>query len=295
MNREPDSASLLRLATRASVVTAAILITMKLGAWLITGSVSVLASLVDSLLDAAASVITLFAVRYSLVPADEEHRFGHGKAEYLAGLAQSTFIGGSAILLLLMSIDRLMHPQPIEQVGVGIGVMVFSIVATLVLLMIQRYVIRRTGSVAIRGDALHYLTDLFTNLSIIAALVLSAFGWPGFDPLFAMGIAVYILYSAWHIGYDAVQLLMDRELPLEVQENIRGIASGHDSVRGIHELRTRQSGRTWFIQLHLEMDGALELRKAHRIADEVEARIQEAYPEADVIIHEDPFVAETKV
>ncbi|MEA3410472.1 MAG: cation diffusion facilitator family transporter [Pseudomonadota bacterium] len=289
MAQDHDNASLLRLATRASVITASILIVVKLGAWLVTGSVSVLASLVDSLLDAAASVITLYAVRYSLEPADEEHRFGHGKAEYLAGLAQSTFIGGSAILLMLMSIDRLMHPQPVEHIGVGVGVMIFSIAATLVLLMIQRHVIRRTGSVAIRGDSLHYLTDFFTNVSIIVALVLSAFGWPGFDPLFAMGIALYILYSAWHIGYDAVQLLLDRELPVDVQENIRRIANRHGSVRGIHELRTRQSGRTWFIQLHLEMDGTLELRTAHRVADEVEVLIKEAYPEADVIIHEDPF------
>src|SRR5512147_956774 len=150
---------LLRLATHASVATATLLITGKLVAWVMTGSVSVLASLVDSMMDVAASLINLFAVRYSLVPADSEHRFGHGKAESLAGLAQTTFIAGSAVFLILQAIDRLLHPRPLEDVGVGVGVMVFAILATVALLLFQRHVIRATGSTAIRADALHYTTD----------------------------------------------------------------------------------------------------------------------------------------
>jgi len=212
---------LLRLATNASVATAAILIAGKLVAWAMTGSVSVLASLVDSMMDVAASLINLFAVRYALMPADHEHRFGHGKAESLAGLAQTTFIAGSAVFLILQAFDRLLHPRPLEDVGVGVGVMVFAILATLALLILQRHVIRVTGSTAIRADALHYTTDVLTNASIIIALLLSGYGWPGIDALFALGIAVYILYSAWHIGHEAFQLLMDRELPDEQRQRIR--------------------------------------------------------------------------
>jgi len=286
---QDERGRLLRLATNASVTTASILIVVKLAAWLITGSVSVMASLTDSLLDAAASVINLIAVRYALQPADTEHRFGHGKAEYIAGLAQSTFIAGSALFLILVAVDRLSHPRALERVGVGLAVMAFSVVATLILLAIQHYVVNRTQSVAIRADSLHYRTDLLTNVSIIVALVLATYGWPGFDALFALGIAAYILYSAWQIGYEAVQLLLDRELPEEVQDEIRHIALGHGGVRRMHDLRTRKSGNTLFIQFHMELDGDMPLTRAHAIGDEVEAAIKQAYPNADVLIHHDPY------
>jgi len=279
---------LLRLATHASVATAVILITGKLVAWLMTGSVSVLASLIDSMMDAAASLINLFAVRYALMPPDPEHRFGHGKAESLAGLAQTTFIAGSALFLILQATDRLLHPRPLEDVGVGVGIMAFAILATLALLVLQRHVIKITGSTAIRADALHYTTDVLTNASIIVALLLSGFGWHGIDALFALAIAGYILYSAWHIGYEAFQLLMDRELPDDQREEIRHAVLGHSRVRGIHDLRTRRSGHDIFIQLHLELDDELSLFSAHEIADEVEERIREILPQADILIHKDP-------
>jgi ferrous-iron efflux pump FieF len=283
-----ESARLLRLATHASVITAAVLISSKLLAWVVTGSISVLASLVDSMLDMAASLINLFAVRYSLTPADAEHRFGHGKAESLAGLGQAAFIAGSAVFLLLQAADRLLHPRPLADVALGIGVMLFAIAATLALLTIQRYVIRRTGSTAIRADALHYATDLLTNLSTIAALLLAGFGWPGLDPLFAIGIACYILYSAWRIGFEAMQLLMDRALPAEEQKFILEIARRPSQVRGVHDLRTRRSGQTYFIQLHLELDGDMPLVEAHGVADEVHDALKRFFPSADIIIHEDP-------
>jgi ferrous-iron efflux pump FieF len=283
-----DPSRLLRLATGASVATAAVLIAAKLAAWLLTGSVSVLASLVDSLMDAAASMVNLVAVRYSLEPADEEHRFGHGKAESLAGLAQATFIAGSAVFLMLHAVDRLLHPRPLQDVGVGVVVMVFAIAATLILLLVQRYAIRHTGSTAIRADSLHYRSDLLVNASIILALVLEARGWTGLDPLFALGIALYILYSAWHIGHEAFQLLMDRELPEELQESVRNAALDHPRVLGIHDLRTRQSGQTRFVQLHIELDAAMPLTEAHAIADDIEAAIHAELPGADVIIHQDP-------
>lgn len=282
------NARLLRLATYASVVTATILIMAKIGAMLLTGSVSVMASLIDSLMDAAASLINLFAVRYSLMPADDEHRFGHGKAESLAGLAQATFIAGSALFLLLHAVDRLLNPQPLQDIGIGIAVMVFAIVATLILLAIQRYVIARTGSTAIRADSLHYFTDLLTNASIIAALVLSLTGWPGMDPIFAIGIAFYILYSARQIGLDAFHQLMDRELPDADRERIRQIALGHSEVRGLHDLRTYRSGQREIVQFHLELDGELSLHAAHAVTEAVTAAIREAYPAADIVIRQDP-------
>lgn len=284
----PHTARLLRLATYASVVTATILILAKIGAMLLTGSVSVMASLIDSLMDAAASLINLFAVRYSLMPADEEHRFGHGKAESLAGLAQATFIAGSALFLLLHAVDRLLNPQPLQDIGIGIAVMVFAIVATLILLAIQRYVIARTGSTAIRADSLHYFTDLLTNASIIAALALSLTGWPGMDPLFAIGIAFYILYSAWQIGLEAFHQLMDRELPDADRERIRAIALGHAQVRGLHDLRTYRSGQREIVQFHLELDGELSLHAAHAVTEAVTAAIRQAYPAADIVIRQDP-------
>ncbi|HID48690.1 MAG TPA: cation diffusion facilitator family transporter, partial [Chromatiales bacterium] len=221
-------------------------------------------------------------------PADAEHRFGHGKAEPLAGLAQAAFICGSAIFLVLHAIDRLRFPRPLEGVATGVGVMLFAIIMTLGLLAVQRHVIRRTGSTAIRADALHYASDLLTNISIIVALYLSTFGWNWADPVFAIGVAGYIFYHALRIGDDAFQLLMDRELPAEAQDRIRGIALDQDGVRGIHDLRTRQSGQTRFVQLHLELDDALPLIEAHAIAAAVEQAIQGALPGAGVIVHQDP-------
>ncbi len=205
-----DRARLLKLASMASVATAGCLILVKLVAWYITGSVSLLASLIDSVMDSLASLINLFAIRYSLQPADENHRFGHGKAEPLAGLAQAAFICGSAIFLVLHAVERLNYPRAIDQIGIGVGVMLVAIVFTLALLALQHHVIRRTGSTAIRADAMHYATDLLTNVSILLALYLSTWGWAWADPVFAIGIAIYIFYSAVQIGRDAFQQLMDR-------------------------------------------------------------------------------------
>ncbi|MBZ4193390.1 MAG: cation diffusion facilitator family transporter [Candidatus Contendobacter sp.] len=283
-----QNARLLRLATYASVATASLLIAGKLAAALLTGSISVLASLVDSMMDVAASIINLLAVHYSLQPPDREHRFGHGKAEPLAGLVQAAFIAGSAVFLILNAVDRLMHPKPLAGEWVGIGVLLFAIVATLLLLAFQHHVIRRTQSTAIRADALHYATDLLTNGATIVALGLTMLGWPLTDPLFAIGIALYIVYSAGQIGYESIQLLMDHELPPEVHARIKEIARATPLARGIHDVRTRRSGQTYFVQLHLMLDDQMPLVEAHRIADEVEAAIKAEFPNADVLIHEDP-------
>ena len=283
-----ENARLMRMATYASVSVALVLILAKLVAWGYSGSLSLLATLIDSSLDGLASLINLFAVRHALSPADREHRFGHGKAEALAGLGQAAFISGSAGFLLLEGVRRFINPEPVLAHGLGIAVMVFSIAATLCLLAFQRHVIRRTGSMAISADALHYRTDLLVNASVIVALLLAARGWPGFDALFAIGIALYILYSAWEIVRRAFDHLMDRELPDDEREQIKAIARSHQQVRGMHDLRSRRSGMDTFIQLHLELDDELSLLQAHEISDEVEAHLLEVYPAAEIIIHIDP-------
>lgn len=281
-------ARVLKRATYASVATALVLITVKLLAWLLTGSVSMLASLVDSLMDSIASFINLLAVRYSLQPADSEHRFGHGKAEPLAALAQSAFISGSAVFLILHAVDRLRNPYELHAVGIGVGVMVFAILVTIVLLTYQRRVIRLTGSTAIHADALHYAADLLANLAIIAALLLAARGWVWADPVFAALVALYIAIGALRVGREAIQQLMDHELPGSVQQKIMDIARQQTGVQGVHDLRTRKSGQAIFIQLHLELQDELPLVQAHAIADQVERNISAAMPGAEVIVHQDP-------
>lgn len=282
---------LLKRATYASVATALILVGVKFAAWLATGSLSILASLIDSLMDVMASFINLMAIRYSLNPADDDHSFGHGKAEALAGLGQASFITGSALILFMHGIERLKTPVPIQSLGLGIGIMVFSILATLILIAFQRYVIRRTKSTAIRADSLHYATDLLTNVCTIIALLLTRFSWGQImDPIFSMIIALIIFRSAWQIGSEAVQLLMDQQLPPEQRELIRQIALGHQRVLGMHDLRTRQSGQIAIIQLHLDLNAALPLAQAHSIGKDVETLIREHFPNADVTIHQDPIL-----
>jgi len=289
-----ETARWMRRATYASVATAASLIVIKLFAWSLSGSLSILASLIDSFLDAAASMVSFFAVRHALQPADSDHRFGHGKAEPLAALGQAAFIAGSAVFLTIEAVDRLFSPHPLEYGGLGIGVMVISITATLALVTFQRIAIRKTGSMVVKADSLHYVGDLFANLAVIAALVLSTqLAWFWADPLFGLGIAVYILYNAWQIAKQALDMLMDRELQDEDRAEIRRILLQNPEVRGYHDLRTRASGPQVFIQCHLELDGKLSLLEAHAIADRVENQLETAFPGAEVILHEDPFPQES--
>ena len=280
---------LIRYASYISVAVALVLIVIKLGAYIATHSVVILASFIDSLLDMAASFINLIAIRHALTPADDEHRFGHGKAEPLAGLAQSAFIAGSALFLILEASERLFNPREIEHGMVGIIVMVISTVLTIALVRFQHYVVAKTGSIAINADSLHYMSDVLVNLSIILALILSIyFGWTIADPIFAFVVAIYVLYSAWKIVKMSLDQLMDRELPDPMRDKIAEIALAHAEVHNMHELRTRTSGQTTFIQMHLEMDPQITLEKAHQISDEVEAELYKVFPNSEVIIHEDP-------
>ncbi|HVH77184.1 MAG TPA: cation diffusion facilitator family transporter [Stellaceae bacterium] len=278
-----------RRASYASVSVALVLIAAKFGAWLGTGSVALLSSLIDSMLDALASLVTLFALRQAMAPADREHRFGHGKAEPLAVLGQSAFIAGSALWLLAEAVRRLILPAPIQNPPTGIAVMLFAIVVTLGLVSFQRHVVKKTGSLAVGADELHYRGDLILNLSVLAALVLeSRLKLPIIDPLFGGAIGLWITYSAARLARVSLTQLMDRELSDEERARIRAIAQAHPEVVAAHDLKTRVAGPTAFIQLHIEMDGAMSLLRAHQISDEVEGNLREAYPNAEIIIHQDP-------
>lgn len=280
---------LVTLATKAAIVTAAVIIVCKVYAWIQTDSISLQASLIDSILDLVASILNFFVVRQALKPADKEHRFGHGKAEAIGGLAQATFIAGSAVWLCIEVIHRLIAPHPLQSAVVGSVIMVIASVLTLALILFQRYVVRETNSLAIKADSLHYQTDLLTNIAVLISLNISyIFGWAWLDAIAGAVIAVYILITSYEIGMQSLNVLMDRELSDETREKIIQIAISHAQVLGVHELRTRSAGQLEFIQMHLDLNKDLSLFTAHQIADEVELAIRAAFPHSEVIIHQDP-------
>ena len=284
-----DPHRLRRLAAMASLALAGSLAALKLVAALATGSLAVLSSLIDSLADIVASAITFVSVQIAQQPADRGHRFGHGKAESLSALAQGALIGGSAVFVLIDAIRRLGSPQPVGAAGLGGGVMVFAMVTTLLLVLFQRHVVRVTGSRAINADSVHYRADLLTNLSVLASLVLSAhLDWLWVDPVMGAAIAVYLGWHAFAIAQDAIRVLMDHELPPETRARIKEIVLAHPEVQDLHDLRTRESGSTQFIELHVEIDGDMTVAAAHEITDAIEAELFAAFPAAEVILHQEP-------
>lgn len=291
----PDKARLMRRAGIAAVCVATLLILIKFGALLMTGSVSMLATLVDSSMDLLASAVNLFAIGHALQPADSEHRFGHGKAEAIAGLGQAAFITASASFVLLEAAKRFLHPVPIQQTDVGIAVMVVSILITGALVLYQRSVIKKTRSVAVSADSLHYLSDVLVNGGVILAFVLTGIiALPWIDPLFGGVIGCYVLYNAWLIVRNSLDQLMDRELPDADRERIKDIVCAHPQVHAMHDLRTRASGAHTFIQFHIEVDGSSDLNRVHMISDEVEDRLRQAFPGAEIIVHQDPYGLEER-
>ncbi|OED47385.1 divalent metal cation transporter FieF [Endozoicomonas sp. (ex Bugula neritina AB1)] len=288
-NVTAENHRLMKLATYASVITASLLIVTKLVAWFMTDSMSLMATLLDSTMDILASLITLFAVRIAITPADDDHHFGHGKAENLAALAQSAFIAGSAIVLLLHVLDRAADSENVlHNEYVGIFVMMFSVVATLVLLAIQRYVVQKTGSAVIKADSLHYQMDLFSNMAVLLALVGANLGLYQMDNLFALLIGSYMLYSVKNQAWESIQQLMDHSLPEEALQEIEKRALSVPGVIGMHDLKTRISGTMPFIQMHLNLDGSLPLKQAHDLGSVAKWAVLEYMPEADIIVHLDP-------
>ncbi len=285
---------LMTAATVWAVAASSFLVIIKFIAWVMTGSVSMLGSLIDSVMDVLASTTNFFAVRHALIPPDSDHRFGHGKAEALAGLGQFAFISGSAVFLALQSGERLLHPVALGQTAVGYVVISFSLAVTLALVSFQRYVVGKTGSLAIGADEMHYRSDFLMNLGVLAAIALSTTGWfKGADAVFGFAIAGYLGFSAWTIMRRSFDELMDKEFDDVDRQKIRAIVLEFPEVRGMHDLRTRRSGVRAFIQLHMELDGDMKLMDAHHVADKVEAKIQDAFVGAEVIIHEDPADYET--
>lgn len=280
---------LMRAATYAAIAVAALLLGIKTWAYFVTGSVALLASVADSALDLLASALNFIAIRIALKPADSDHRFGHSKAEPLSGLSQAAFIAGSAVLVMVEAATRFGNNSPIEASGFGIGVIVFATIVTLILVQFQKYVVRKTGSVAIGADSLHYTGDLFMNASVIMALILSYnFSVHWIDPLFGIGICLFLIYNAARIATHSVHLLMDRELPDKDREIIRAAVLNHPDVLSVHELRTRSSGLHQFIQMHIVLKREISFLEAHRISDSVEKAVKKDFPSADIIIHQDP-------
>lgn len=281
-------AKLVRSASTAAISVAVILILIKGIAWLMTGSAALLASLLDSFIDAIASIVNFLALRWATKPADDDHRFGHGKAEALTALLQGGFITGSALLLGMHGVDRLLHPTTLQHLSLGMGSMAIATLLTIALVLYQTWVIKQTDSTAIRADRLHYQSDVLMNIAILCSLALSWYGWQSADGVFTLAIAGYMLYSVVEIIRDAMDHLMDKELPDEERQKVIDAVRQHPKALGMHDLRTRQSAGTRFIQLHLELDDRLTLCEAHTVCDEVEALVKQCFEQSEVLIHQDP-------
>jgi ferrous-iron efflux pump FieF len=281
---------LIRSAGIASVSVALALVALKTWAWLTTGSIAMLGSLADSILDLLASMMILVAVRFALEPADREHRFGHGKLEAIAGLVQSFVIVGSAGYVGFEAVRRLLAPEPIGAPLAGVLVTLVSLALTILLVFYQRFVVRQTGSIAISADSLHYKADVLTNVAVLAAIGSSTWlGWYRADPILGLIVVGIILASVRAIVLQSLDVLLDRELPSEERQEILGIVRRHAEVLGVHDLRTRTSGTHEFIQFHIELAPKMSLSKVHEISDEVEADLLARFPRAEVIIHADPY------
>ncbi|MDH2924078.1 ferrous-iron efflux pump FieF [Nicoletella semolina] len=271
-----------------AIVVAVVLIVIKAFAWWQTGSMAILAAMTDSLVDLFASITNIVVLRFALQPADDNHTFGHGKAESLAALVQSAFIMGSAAFLLLQGIQRLTDPQWVQSSELGMIVSLISIAITAILVWYQQKVVRLTQSPAIQADSLHYQTDLYMNAAILVAMLLNMQGIIYADAIFAIGIAFYILYNAAKMLWEAIQSLLDQALPQEEIDLIWTIALEHPRIISIHDLKTRRAGAVRFIQLHLELDDDLPLVVAHNITDSLEQKLLQAFPLSEVIIHQEP-------
>ncbi|MFI4966885.1 MAG: cation diffusion facilitator family transporter [Caulobacterales bacterium] len=284
-----ETAALTRRVTLYSVATAAVLVAIKVAAWLASGSVALLASTADSGLDLLASLTTFFAVRFAVTPPDAEHRYGHGKAEGFASLMQAGLVFASAALIGQQAIVDLMHPQPIRQGGWAMAVMGVSIVLTALLIVAQGRVLRQTTSVAVSGDRAHYAADLASN--VIALGGIAATAWLGIarlDAFAALAIAALLLWGAVGVFRESSGQLMDHELGDKVRARIVALMTEDRRLTDVHQLRTRASGPYVHMQMHVDLDPELTLEAAHQVIVAAEKRVLDAFPSADIIIHADP-------
>jgi ferrous-iron efflux pump FieF len=284
-----SEASLKRFTALFAIIVSLILIMVKSFAWHSSGSVSLLSSLVDSVVDFGGSLLSLFAIYHSLKPADRHYRFGHGKIEALAALMQSLLIFGSSFLIFKEAMNRFSNPEPMEEIGVALGATIISLVLTALLLVVQKHVIRKTASLAIEADCAHYQSDFLINIGVLLVIGGSYyFDSAILDPIFGGLVALYILRFSYKILGRSWEILMDKELPDEDREKIQHIILSHPMISGYHLLRTRSSGIGEFIQCHLEMPGDITLLEAYNASQEIEKNIRSAYPKADIILHQDP-------
>jgi ferrous-iron efflux pump FieF len=288
--------ALMRRAAWASLLVSLFLTALKLGAYLLTNSVAMLASFADSAMDLFTTTLNLLAIHSALQPADREHRFGHGKAEPLAGMAQFAFIAGSAVFLVIQGVERLAHPEAVTNSTLALIVMAISIAAAIGIIVYQRRVVAETGSIAIQADAAQYFGDLATNIGVVIAILLAKYlGWTLADPIIALAVAAMLVWNGYGVFRASYDQLMDRELPDEERARIKAIVMAHPEVRALHDLRSRAAGLHAFIQLHIELDAHINLLRAHQISDEVERELCAAFPHAEVIIHQDPAGVEDTV
>jgi ferrous-iron efflux pump FieF len=279
-----------RISSQVSLCVAVVLLGIKLLAWGVTGSVALLTSAVDALVDTAASLATFFGVRYAERPPDQDHRFGHGKGEAIAGFAQAVFLAGAGMVLAFQSVQRLAFPLPVHQLTLGLYVIALSLLAAGGLVLLQTWVVKLTGSVAIAADRAHYLTDVAVNLAVLAALGITRLtGWERADPAFALLISGYMLWNSYGIATSAFTQLLDHELPVEVRERIINAILACPDVQAVHDLRTRNAGDRTFVEFHLEIEGSLTVEQGHAIGDFAEAAVQKQFQSiVDVTAHLEP-------
>ncbi len=293
--QEPTHAALMKKATYFSLAMAVLIVTVKAISWWQTNSVVVLASLVDSGLDVLSATINMLAIRYALQPPDHEHRFGHGKAEDIASIGQASFIFASGLFVITEAIDRFIHPHIVDNEFVGIAVMLFCSFITVFLIIFQRRVVKKTGSNLVDADAYHYFTDIIINLVVAGSLLITKFLHTQLaDSIFGIGAALYIMSGAVRIAAKPFSHLMDEEMSDAERAKIRDMVLAHSGVAGMHDLRTRISGVNSFIQFHLELDGDMRLEEAHHISDDLEKKIETAFPRSEVLIHQDPVRGENR-
>lgn len=284
-----ERARLTSRAALASVIVAAVLLLAKTWAAIATDSTAMLGSLADTVLDLIASLVTLAGIRIAALPADHDHRFGHGKAEALVALAQVVLIGASAVGIAWRSIARLLSGAPTQQAEVGIGVSLLAMVATMMLITYQRRVVARTGSVAIETDKIHYSSDLALNGAVIAALALDQYlDLRGADAVFGVVLAVWLLWGAWRAAGRSVDQLMDKEWPLAKREAFLAAAAQHPELAGIHDVRTRTAGAHDFVQFHVWVPAEWTIREAHDRLDPIEEQLQGQFPGTEIFLHLDP-------
>ncbi|MEZ5814845.1 MAG: cation diffusion facilitator family transporter [Alphaproteobacteria bacterium] len=276
-------------AMRGSLAVVFLLLSAKLWVAVTSGSAAMLGSMIDTLGDGVLSLVGYISLRISMMPADEEHRHGHGKAEGFSAFLQASFLCGSAVFLAFESVSRFFSPQEIVQHYSIIGVSCFALFVTVILVLYQRYALRKAPSLIVEADQRHYVGDIGLNAGVIAAAVLSLYAQnPAYDSAIGLLIAVYIGYSGFDIGKKATDMLMDREIGADEREKIADIIRTHDGVLGWHDLRTRRSGMTLHISMDLELDGGQSLRKAHEVTRAVEFSLLKEFRHAEIIIHMDP-------